>query len=239
MRFLGWLNRRPYLWWVDLEKRIIEPAAELTWIPEAISEVVPLDDALAVRCGPRWVGLAPSLAGDGFELSAAQRIEAERRSWQVRSVWGKGVAPMHARVVVPVKNGEAWELTHPDVRRWCLSGTLSPDRLSFAVVGYTGPLPKSLSIADIADGTKPDPDPGTLFVADLATRIVKRFRGSFEGFGIAAWSADGRHITVGAPFEPNSLFVGSLGVDALERIPFRRLVPSPLIDAELLGVQPR
>ena len=153
-RFLGWLNRRPYLWWVDLETRIIEPAAELTWIPEGISEVVPLDDALAVRCGASWFGLPPSLTGDGFELPTAYRVEAERRSREFSCVWGKGVAPMRARVVVPMPNGEEWEVRHPEIVRWNLWGTLSPDRRSLAVVGYTGPVPMPLSMADLAGGKK-------------------------------------------------------------------------------------
>ena len=87
-RFLGYLNRRPYLWWVDLERRIVEPAAELKWIPQGIDEVVPLGDVVAVRCGPSWFGLRPSLTGGGFDLPPADRVEAERRSSRVeRGVW--------------------------------------------------------------------------------------------------------------------------------------------------------
>jgi hypothetical protein len=233
-RFLGWLNRQPYLWWVDLETRIIEPAAELSWIPEGISEVVPLDDALAVRCGPSWFGLPPSLTGDGFELPPAHRIEAERRSWEVNSVWGKDVAPMHARVVVPMQGGEQWDVTHPDIVRWSLSGTLSPDRHKLAVVGFTGPGSRPVSMAHLAKGKKPNLDPGILVIADLATRTVRTYRGTFEGFGIPAWSADGRLVVVGAPYEPMALFIAPAGTDALDRVSFRRHAPSPLIDEDLL-----
>ena len=161
-RFLGYLNRRPYLWWVDLERRIVEPAAELTWIPQGVDEVVPLGDVVAVRCGPRaWFGLRPSLTGGGFDLPPVHRVEAERRSSQVGAVWGNGVAPMDARVRVPDADGEEWEVTHPEIQRWSLWGTLSPNRRSLAVVGYTGPPPESLSVADISDGREhiriPDP----------------------------------------------------------------------------------
>ena len=233
-RFLGYLNRRPYLWWVDLERRIVEPAAELKWIPQGIDEVVPLGDVVAVRCGPSWFGLRPSLTGGGFDLPPADRVEAERRSSRVSAVCGNGVAPMDARVRVPVADGEEWELTHPEIQRWSLWGTLSPNRRSLAVVGYTGPLPKSLSVADIADGRKHNPDPGALVIADLATRVVRRYRGTFEGFGVSAWSGDGRHVVVGAPFEPKALFIAPVEAKALERIEFRRYAPSPLLDADLL-----
>ena len=234
-RFLGYLNRRPYLWWVDLERRIVEPAAELMWIPQGIDEVVPLGDVVAVRCGPSWFGLRPSLNGGGFDLPPAHRVEAERRSSQVSAVWPKGVAPMDARVRVPVADGEEWEVTHPEIQRWAPWGTLSPNRRSLAVVGYTGSLPKSHSVADIADGTKHDPHPGSLVIADLATRVVRPYRGTFEGFGVSAWTADGRHVVVGAPFDPKALFIAPVDANALERMEFRRHAPSPLLDADLLA----
>ena len=41
-RFVGYLNRRPYLWLVDLTERVIAPAApDLPHIPQGISELIP------------------------------------------------------------------------------------------------------------------------------------------------------------------------------------------------------
>ena len=63
-RFLGCLNRRPYLWFVDTETRAIEPAAAtLDAIPQGISEVVPFDEETAVGCGPHWFALGRDLSG--------------------------------------------------------------------------------------------------------------------------------------------------------------------------------
>ena len=66
---------------------------------------------------------------------------------------------------------------------------------------------------------------------------MRPYRGTFEGFGIPAWSADGRRVVVGAPYEPKALFIASLGTDALDRVSFRRHAPSPLIDKDLLNWQ--
>ena len=39
-RLVGYLNRRPYLWFVDCDSKEIEPAAELRTISQGIDEVV-------------------------------------------------------------------------------------------------------------------------------------------------------------------------------------------------------
>ena len=57
-RFIGYKNRRPYLWCVDLEQRTVKAASELDWIPQAIDDIVPLGDAVALRFGLRWGVLA-------------------------------------------------------------------------------------------------------------------------------------------------------------------------------------
>ena len=49
--FIGYHERAPFLWSVDMHRLRIEPAAELKRIPQGIDDVVPLDEAVAYRCG--------------------------------------------------------------------------------------------------------------------------------------------------------------------------------------------
>jgi hypothetical protein len=220
-RYLGWLNRRPYLWWVDIANRAIEPAANLTAIPQGIDELVPLVDCVAVRCGPTWFGISRSLSGDGFLLSETERDEAERKSLYVEAVWGPGVAPRDARVHLPLPDGNKWELSHPEIGYWDLSGTLSADRSAFAIGGYPPGSGKDLNTAK-------------LVVADIKTKTIHVFDGTFHGFGEPAWSADGLEVVVGAPFEHRVLLHASLDSTTLNRASFRRDPPTPLIHESLL-----
>ena len=68
-RLVGYDDRPPFLWYVDLDSRRVEPAAELSRIPQGIDEIVPLDEAVALRCGPDWFALAPDLSGEFEPLS--------------------------------------------------------------------------------------------------------------------------------------------------------------------------
>lgn len=219
-RYLGWLNRRPYLWWVDTSTRSVEPAATLTAIPQGVDEVVSLVDCVAVRCGPTWFGLNRSLSGDGFVLSEDERDEAERKSLYVEATWGAGVAPRDARVHIPLADGDTWELSHPKIGYWDLMGMLSPDRSALAITGY--PMGAY------------DHSRARLVVAHIGTRAVRIFEGAFHGFGHPAWSGDGREIVIGAPFEHKVLLQASLESATLTRIVFRREPPAPLISEALL-----
>ncbi len=213
---------------MDIASRSIEPAATLEWIPQGIDEVVPLDDCVAVRCGPVWFGLDPSLSGDAFELSYPQQATAQRRSHDLPSAWDDGKAPKDARVRMPLPDGEEWEVVHTDIKRWGLTGTLSPDRQALAIVGFTVPQKETRSVVPHSL------DRGSLVVADSLSRDVRVYGGTFGGFGKAAWSADGGEIVVGAPYEPRCLFTASIDSEAIQRVTFRRHAPTPLIDATLI-----
>ena len=137
-RFVGYLERRPYLWLVDLATRCIEPAAEPRDIPQGIDEVVPLDAAVAVRCGPTSFALEPDLSGKGRPLTDAEVSLAIRRSVLVD--WSQEPSVYERRLVLPTQAGRTSTVTHPEIAYWRPFGTWAPDRQSFAVAGSTTPF---------------------------------------------------------------------------------------------------
>ena len=93
---MGYLNRRPYLWLVDLATQSIESEAELRDVPQGIDEVIPLDAAVAVRCGPTWFALEPDLSGEGrrsrmpscpWQLGGASQWTGRRSRRCTREGW--------------------------------------------------------------------------------------------------------------------------------------------------------
>ena len=103
-RFVGYLERRPYLWLVYLATRSIEPAAELRDFPQGIDEVVSLDTAVAVRCGPTWFALEPDLSGKGRPLTDAELFQATQRSVSVD--WPQEPSVYERRLVLPSQAAE-------------------------------------------------------------------------------------------------------------------------------------
>ena len=137
-RFVGYLERRPYLWYVDLEDRVIEPAAELRDIPQGIDDVVPLESAVAVRCGPTWFALEEDLSGQGRPLDRSEIALAERGSARVD--WPEPPSVHDAELVVPSPNGSQRAVSHPAIAYWQTFGTWAPDARTIAVGGFTQPF---------------------------------------------------------------------------------------------------
>lgn len=233
-RFVGYLDRRPYLWLVDLATRSIEPAAELSDIPQGIDEVIPLDTAVAVRCGPTWFALEPDLSGKGQPLKDAGLSAARQRSVLVD--WPRPPSVYERPLVLPENgDGRPRTVTHPEVAFWHHSGTWAPDRRSIAVAGSRTPfVPRS---RPLFSGPY-EPTPSVLAVVDLEGASARVFEGTFDNFCYPpAWLRDGSLIVIGVPFEPRCLYAVRPEEAALQRIPFKRHVPMPLLDADLLPVR--
>lgn len=229
-RFVGYLNRRPYLWLVDLATRSIEPAAELRDIPQGIDEVVPLDVAVAVRCGPTWFALEPDLSGKGRPLTDAELSLATQRSFSVD--WPQEPSVYERRLVLPDRAGRTRTVAHPEIAYWRPFATWAPDRQSFAVAGSTTPfVPPS---GPIFSGTY-EPEPSVLALVNVGDATVRICDGTFDDFCYPpVWSAGGKVIVIGAPFEPRRLYSARPEERVLQRVPFKRHVPMPLLDADLL-----
>ena len=227
---MGYLNRRPYLWFVDLATRSIEPAAELRDIPQGIDEVVPLDAAVAVGCGPTWFALEPDLSGKGRRLTDAELALATRRSVSVD--WPREPSVHERGLVLPDRAGRARTVTHPEIAYWRPFATWAPDRQSFAVAGSTTPF--VLPSAPIFSGTY-EPEPSVLALVRVRDATVQICDGTFDDFCYPpAWTADGTLIVIGAPFEPKHLYTVRPEERVLHRVQFKRHAPMPLLDADLL-----
>jgi len=229
---VGYLNRRPYLWFVGLEDRVIEPAAELRDIPQGINEVVPLESAVAVRCGPTWFALEPDLSGQGRALDRSELAAAERESVQVK--WPVPPSVYDRELVLPASKSRSHVVSHPAVAHWSeFSATWGPDRRTIAVEGsatpfrpYVGPLFEEPY----------RPGPRVLALIDSVEGIVRVCDGTFENFCYPpAWSANGEIVTLGAPFEPKRLYKVRPEIGVLEVVLFKRHAPSPLIDSARLS----
>lgn len=229
-RFVGYLERRPYLWFVDIEARAIEPAAELRDIPQGIDEVVPLDKAVAVRCGPSWFALEPDLSGRGRSLSDTEFAAAKRRSVWVD--WPRSPSVYDRELVLPGPNVEGRIVKHPQVAYWQRFGTWAPDRRTIAVAGSTSPF--VAPARPILSGPD-EPVPSVLALVDVTTGTARVCEGTFDNFCYPpAWSQSGGRVVIGAPFEPKRLYVVRPEHAVLQRVPFRRHVPMPLLDSALL-----
>lgn len=174
---MGYLNRRPYLWLVDLATRSIEPAAELRDIPQGISEVVPLDAAVAVRCGPTWFALEPDLSGNGRPLTDSELSLAAQRSVAVD--WLREPSVYERGMVIPGRGDRPRTVTHPAIAYWHTSGTWAPDRQSFAVAGSPNPfVPPSGPIL-----SRPyEPEPSVLALVHVGDGSVQVCDGTFDNF---------------------------------------------------------
>jgi hypothetical protein len=229
-RFLGYHERPPYLWWVDTEQGEVEPAAHLRDIPQGIDDVVPLDSAVAMRCGLHWLGLPPDLSGEPWELSAEEEAAALRRSHQVR------VRSDRVPVAHLTWDDNALEIRHPKIRYWQTFATTSPNRQLIALAGSTktwSPPPKTL----VEAFAKPYQAESASALAIVNTQggDVQLCSGRFDNFCYPpAWSATGSTIAFGAPFEHGCLYEVSLTDRVLRRIQFTTDPPMPLLDAELL-----
>ena len=230
-RFVGYLNRRPYLWFVGIEDRVIEPAAELREIPQGISEVVPLESAVAVRCGPTWFALESDLSGQGRPLDARELASAKRSSTQVK--WPVPPSVHDRELVVPGPKGSRHVVSHPAVAHWSeFSATWGPDRRTIAVEGSTTPF--SPSLRPILEEPY-RPDPRVLALIDRVTGTVRVCDGAFENFCYPpTWSMDGDLVALGAPFEPKRLYTVCPASAVLKVVLFKRHAPSPLVDAARL-----
>lgn len=81
------------------------------------------------------------------------------------------------------------------------------------------------------------PEPHVLAIVDTATTEIRVFEGTFDHFAYPpAWTADGSHIYIGAPFEPKRIYRADLSANALEAVTFRRHAPTPMLDADFLAV---
>ena len=229
-RFVGYLNRRPYLWLVDLATRSIEPAAELRDIPQGIDEVIPLDTAVAVRCGPTWFALEADLSGKGRPLTDAELSLATRRSVSVD--WPREPSAHERGLVVPDRAGRTRTVTHPEIAYWRPFATWAPDRQSFAVAGSRTPfVPPS---GPIFSGTY-KPEPSVLALVHVADATVRICEGTFDDFCYPpAWLAGGKLIVIGAPFEPSRLYTVRPEERVLRSVQLKRHAPMPLLDADLL-----
>ncbi len=227
---MGYLNRRPYLWLVDLATRSIEPAAGLRNIPQGIDEVIPLDAAVAVRCGPTWFALEPDLSGEGRPLADAELSLATRRSVSVD--WPREPSVYERGLVLPGRDGGTRTVMHPAIAYWHAFGTWAPDRQSFAVAG--SPTPFVPPSGPILSGTY-EPKPSVLALVHVGDGSVQVCDGTFDNFCYPpAWSADGRMVVIGVPCEPRRLYIVRPEERVLQRVQFKRHAPMPLLDADLL-----
>ena len=233
-RYLGYLARRPYLWWVDTESRSIDPAAELRKIPQGIDDIVPLADAVAVRCGPHWFGLRSDLGGEPFRLTAEAAATAARRSTQVE-VSAEWIGP--ARLTRLEKTIGTVE--HPEVAYWYEIATISPDERTVAIAGSTEPRPSPEAILAaplMAEGKYRKQSCSVLALFDVATGSTQICSGRFDNFCYPpAWAAAGTTLVIGMPFEPKRLGVLDVKERLLTPLRFGRWSPPmPLLDEALL-----
>lgn len=229
-RFVGYLERRPYLWLGDLATRSIEPAAELRDIPQGIDEVIPLDSAVAVRCGPTWFALEPDLSGKGRPLTDAELSLATRRSVSVD--WPREPSVYERGLVLPGRDGRTRTVTHPDIAYWRPFATWAPDRQSFAVAGSTTPFVPPRG--PMFSGTY-EPRPTVLALVLVGDASVQVCDGTFDNFCYPpAWLEGGKVIVIGVPFEPRRLYAVGPEERVLHRVQFEKHVPMPLLDADLL-----
>ncbi len=230
-RFLGYLEQRPYLWLVGLEGREAEPAAELRHIPQGIDEVVALDTAVAVRCGPTWLALEPDLSGQGRPLTDAEVSLAKQRS--VRVQWPTRLSVHDQQLVLPGVIAESKTVIHSKVAYWREFATWGPNRRTFAIAGSTVPfVPPTRPILS----SPPVAEPSVLAFVDVVDETVRVCEGTFTDFCYPpAWSKSGDVVVFGAPFEPKRLYSVRPEHGVLERVMFRRHVPMPLLDSRLFA----
>jgi len=236
LRFVGCSAGVPYLRYVDLEARTIEPAApDVRSIPQGIDDVVPIADAVAVRCGAEWFGLTQSLEGRPRRLSAAEIAAANERSYQI-DLLGWNRDRRDGQWTLPLPMGDAVPLRVPGIESWGFTATLSPDGETIAVGGCTRPLGSRPSLSKALLQRPYVGEPWVLMLIDARSGGMRRCEGEFDNFCYPpAWSADSKFVTFGAPFQPTRLYLVDIAEASLGAIKFgRRHAPMPLLDAALL-----
>jgi hypothetical protein len=235
-KYLGCAARRPYLCWLDTEMELIEPAAELRFVPQGIDEVVPLAGAVAVRCGPYWFGLQPDLSGQGRRLTPAEKATAVERSRlvDISAEWnGPAELGWHGRALPPAQ--------HRDVAYWQPDASISPDEGTVAIVGSVIPRPPIDEVFDrpfLPFGEYQTESASVLALLDVASGDVQVCAGRFDGSCYPpVWSASGSEVAFGAPYEPKRLYLLDTSVRTLRSLKFRRHCPMPMLDAAFLPPQ--
>jgi hypothetical protein len=232
LRFVGYLNRKPYLWIVDLATRTVHAThATLGSIPQGIDTLVPVDDWVAIACGPRWYRLEADLAGDLRPLSEAEVEAANQRRPDIPdAVHWTGTSDL----LLPQPGDSDLVARHPAVKYWYGFCRYSPSRDLIAATASLEPAPPVGSYED-ASRRGDHPARSALCLVDPVTGAVRLFRETFEGFGLPAWSADGRWIVIHAPFEAKKLYTAHRDDGDITAVAFKREPPTPLLDASLLG----
>jgi hypothetical protein len=234
--FLGYSERRPYLWWVDTEERTTSQAAALSSIRQGIDEIVPLDNLLAVSCGPRWYGLPPDLSGDLVPLAPSDEQAARERSHDVDvdEDWtGKATLVWRGRPLGTI--------THPEVGQWYRFASMSPDGRTVAIGGSViprpapAPLDELLSQPLLTGRTYEAKYESVMALVDVESNEVRICEGRFDNFCYPpAWSADGTSLAFGAPFESKRIYLTSISDLALRPVDLGKHAPMPMLDARLL-----
>ena len=136
------------------------------------------------------------------------------------------------RLVLPSQAGRTRTVTHPEIAYWRPFDTWAPDRQSFAVAGSTTPFVPPTR--PILSGTY-EPEPSVLALVHAGDASIEVCDGTFDNFCYPpAWSADGKLIVIGAPFEPTGLYTVRPAERVLQRVQFKRRAPMPLLDTALL-----
>lgn len=231
-RYLGYTDRKPFLSWVDTETLETEPAAALRTIPEGISEIVPLEAALAVRCGPSWYRLSPDLSGQLRLLSSAETAVAESLSPNVEVSPEWNGPALLARAEQPLCRVE-----HPEVAYWYRFATLSPDGHTVAIGGSTVANPP-LDAPRRPMFPLPKYEPAfesVMALVDVESGATQICEGRFDNFCYPpAWNATGESLAFGPPFEERRLYEVNVSERVLHPLRLAKDAPMPMLDAELL-----
>jgi hypothetical protein len=213
----------------------MEPSGvALNEIPQGVDDLVPLDDVLAVRCGPHWFKVDLDLSGGPRALSKSEQLRAEDCSVQLPLGSTLDTAN-HRELVIPDRSGSHLTVTHPLVVRWEGFGTWSPDRSRIAVAGST--VERQVPSGTFVEAIERPyvPWPSVLALIDVATGEVTICDGTFDNFCYPpAWTADGGHLAFGAPFEPKRIYTVDIANPILNVVKFKRHVPMPLLDVAFL-----
>ena len=235
LRFVGCSAGVPYLRYVDLEARTIEPAApDMRSIPQGIDDLVALADRVVVRCGAEWFGLTRSLEGPPLRLTPDEIAAANERSCQIDLLGWNGDR-RREEWSVPLADGNTVPLQVPGIESWGFTATLSPDRETIAVGGCTRPPRPRRSLSEALNAPR-EAEPWVLVLIDARSGDIRRCDGEFDNFCYPpAWSADSTYVTFGAPLQPTRLYLVDIARPSLEIVRFgRRHPPMPLLDAALL-----
>lgn len=223
-RLLGYHERPPFLWHIDLDDRTVAATGlDLPDIPEGIDDLVPLDDSLAVGCGPEWFKVRRDLAGGAQSMTEGEIALARQRSFQVP--WPDEV-PAPSDLRIPTRDGGRRLVSHLQVAYWHPFPTWSPDRRHVAAGGSTAPRdegPLDLTIATLQEYQPQRASVLALIEVDTGDVICD---GRFDNFCYPPlWSAQGDRVVFGAPFEPRRLYGVDVERGTINPVAFRRDMP--------------